>query len=136
MSWDVDAGNLADALVPVVTIWREAENQGQAGMTAVGWVIQNRCIKRSQTAQQVCLAKWQFSSMSAPNDPGLLRWPSVGDPFFRQAYAIWQKIQVGNLPDPTGGCTLYYADWISPPNWVAASTFVVKIGNQLFYKEN
>jgi Cell Wall Hydrolase len=136
--WQVDASELADNLVPIVTIWREAANQGVAGMTAVGYVIQNRAIKRNLTPTQVCLQPLQFSSMTAPNDPGLTHWPMPDDPVFQQCYEAWQNILNGVSTDPTAGATLYYAVYIDPPYWVSSPnvTFTVQIGTQRFYKES
>jgi N-acetylmuramoyl-L-alanine amidase len=135
MIWNIDAGQLVADIVPVMTIWREASGEGTAGMTAVAWVILNRMKQRRQTAEQVCLAKWQFSSMNGGNDPGMLRWPSANDMSFPQAFDIWQRCLNGTLPDPTRGATLYYATTIPAPTWTKSATFTVQIGRQRFYRE-
>jgi len=135
MTWEIDASLLVADIVPVMCLWREASGEGTQGMEAVAWVILNRMRRRGQTASQVCLAKWQFSSMNAPNDPGMLHWPTADDPSFRSAFDAWNACLNGTVPDPTGGATLYYATSIPAPYWVADSTFTVQIGAQRFYRE-
>lgn len=137
MTWNVDAGLLVEQIVPVLCIYREAAGEGSDGMAAVGWVILNRMKRHRQTAEQVCLQKWQFSSMNAPGDPGMLHYPDTDADreAFRQAYIIWTGALNGTIADPTDGCTLYYANSIPPPNWTTRAQFVRQIGNQLFYRE-
>lgn len=135
MIWNVDASQLVAKLVPVVCIWREASGEGIPGMEAVAWVILNRCKRHDQTAAQVCLAKWQFSSMSAPGDPGMMRWPEITDNSFKAAYDAWTGALSGTVKDPTGAATLYYATSIPAPGWTERSTFTVQIGSQRFYRE-
>ena len=127
-SWNVDASVLIEHLVPTMTVWREASDQGAAGMAAVAWVILNRMRERTQTAGQVCLAPYQFSSMD-----GAGRWPA--DPSFRQAFEIWMSCLAGTTPDPTGGADLYYSTIINPPSWTERARFLVQIGKQKFYKD-
>jgi N-acetylmuramoyl-L-alanine amidase len=133
-TWGIDASLLLQQLVPSICIWREARGEGLDGMAGVAWVILNRMSTRKQTASQVCLAPWQFSSMNAPNDPGMVQWPTPTDPTFQQAYTVWTNCLSGTTPDPTQGATLYYANTIAPPYWVVKSIFTVQIGHQLFYR--
>jgi spore germination cell wall hydrolase CwlJ-like protein len=135
MIWNVDAGQLMAGLVPSMTLWREASGEGEAGMIGVAHVILNRMKKRKQTAEQVCLAKWQFSSMNGGSDAGMLHWPAANDSSFPLAYDVWQRCLSGAVPDPTRGATLYYAITIAPPKWTESSTFTIQIGRQRFYRE-
>lgn len=135
ISWNVDAGQLVAHIVPSTTVWREASGEGPQGMLAVAMVIHNRVLKRRLTVEQVCLQRWQFSSMNAPNDPGMLRWPQADDQSFRQAYTIWlASAAIKPEDDPTKGADFYFADGIPMPQWAKAYTFTVTIGKQHFYR--
>jgi N-acetylmuramoyl-L-alanine amidase len=135
MIWNIDAGQLISAIVPTMTLWREASGEGEEGMIGVAHVILNRMKKRRQTAEQVCLAKWQFSSMNGGDDPCMLRWPAANDLSFPLAFDVWQRCLSGSVPDPTGGASLYYATTIAPPKWTENAQFTIQIGRQRFYRE-
>lgn len=135
ITWSIDAGQLVSDLIPAMAIWREASGESSDGMSAVAWVIMNRSRYRKQSISQVCLAKWQFSSMNAPGDAGMIRWPDADDPSFKSAYLIWAGVLNGTIHDPTRGADLYYAVSIPPPSWVSKASFLVQIGKQKFYRE-
>lgn len=135
--WGTDAAALVDVIVPVTCIYREAANQGDAGMTGVAWVIANRMRLRHETAEQVCLDKWQFSSMNAPGDPGDTHYPitDADKDAFACAFRTWTGVINGTTPDPTGGATLYYSITIPAPSWASRASFTVQIGSQRFYRD-
>lgn len=134
-AWEGDALELVRDIVPVMTIWREASDQGKAGMDGVAWVILNRMRERKQTASQVCLAPLQFSSMDGPHQSASLRWPTAYDWSFRLAFDVWHACMSNRTPDPTEGSDLYYATIIPAPEWTARAEFKVQIGQQRFYRE-
>lgn len=88
-----------------LTIYREARGEGEAGMTAVGHVIANRCFQWGRTWHDAITSRNQFSSMSVAGDSQTVVWPPVNDPVFE----IAENVYVGFSKDNTGGA-LYYAN--------------------------
>jgi hypothetical protein len=97
-------------------------------MYAVLCVIRNRGGDRINTVE----AKWQFSSLTAPDDPMLIQWPADGDPQFELAMSLVTNSPV--LPDITSGATHYFNPNVVLPSWAAKMTKVASIGHHDFYK--
>ena len=120
-----------------LTAWRENRGGGSVGMQSVLNVIQNRAKQSQRDFYAVCTQPWQFSSITAKNDPQLGVWPAEGEAEMAVALDMAEQAYDGKLPDITGGATLYYAaSMTSPPYWAAQSTKTVEIAGQLFFKEN
>ncbi len=52
-----------------------------------------------------------------------------------RAEAVAMTVIRGEVPDPTGGATHYYATTMPrPPAWVKGATFTVQIGAHRFYR--
>lgn len=153
-----------DIEIAAKTVLAEAGNQSYEGQVAVAFVIANRA-KSSQWARvwteeiatlivsgdtplktaidgkpgsyvAVCLQPWQFSCWNR----------SAGDTGQRVRIATWTPntyatqtslvLALPQLIDPVDGAQFYFADYIAPPDWAAAMTFVRKIGVHLFYRED
>ena len=112
--------------------WREAQGESQEARNGVAAVIRNRAAKKGMKLDQVVLAPLQFSSFNH-SDPNSTKFPR------RILTAEWQAYQecaaAIDSADVTGGATHYFDDSISPPSWVAAMTFKVKIGRLSFYQD-
>lgn len=127
------------ALLALV-IWREASGEGPEGMQAVGCVVRNRAAKAGGDYSAVITKKWQFSSMTAPGDGALIRWPAATDKAFETARDIADHIYDGTLPDITGGATSYRnpvtATSESFQKAVDSGELVMtrQIGHHVFYK--
>lgn len=132
------AGPAADQWITALCLWREARGGGVAEMTAVAWVIHNRVIYRRSDYTTQVLAKWQFSSMSAPGDPQLWKFPEENDASGKIAWDVAQKVIAVRISDPTGGADLYYDDALEahPPSWSEPqyATPTVKIGRLNFFR--
>jgi N-acetylmuramoyl-L-alanine amidase len=118
-------------------IWREASGAGADAMLGVAWSIRNRALNPAWYGigyAEVITKKYQYSSMSAPGDPNLIRWPLVTDPSWASALNIASVVYEGFGSDPTQGSINYYSTDIAPPSWVAAMTFTVQIGPFKFFK--
>jgi conjugal transfer mating pair stabilization protein TraG len=146
---------LQDETTLVLTIWRENRGGGTVGMQSVANVILNRAKRDGSDVADECLKRLQFSSMTAPNDPELRLGPDPLDPAdwaaWGQAVNIVDQAAFNNLPDLTGGATLYYAPnglqsaktitlagvtYPFPQGWnEAAVTFTTEIAGQLFFTE-
>lgn len=118
------------------TIYGEARGEGPAGMSAVAHVLLNRVKdgRWGSTLALVCMAPWQFScwNTSDPNRAVLLALAD-DDAALRMCAAALDAAQRGEI-DRTQGATHYYAATIVAPSWAGVSTFTVKIGRHLFYK--
>lgn len=87
------------------TILAEAGGEGQAGITAVAWVIKNRSRLRGITMEQVVRESGQFEGYSNPG-PAAVRLQ--GDAAARaQVEQILQQIDAGEIADPTGGADFF-----------------------------
>lgn len=124
-----------DLVMVALTCWRENRGGGEPGMHAVGNVIMNRARQRTETPYEVCVAPWQFSSITAKGDPQLGLWPKITDLEWETAQEIAAKAMLGTLDDITDGATSYYAlSMAEPPAWAARMTPTVQVAGQAFFK--
>jgi spore germination cell wall hydrolase CwlJ-like protein len=118
-------------------LWREARGEDVDGMTAVACVVRNRVIKNDSSYYAEVTKPWQFSSITAKDDPQLNKWPLAADASMAVADGIALAVADGNTEDVTMGATLYYDDSISfPESWDKTKvSATVKIGRFNFFKE-
>jgi N-acetylmuramoyl-L-alanine amidase len=131
-----------DVTLLALTIWREARGESVEAKDAVAWTVMNRVKANGwfgKTVLGVVTKPWQFSSLTAPGDANLIRWPNPVD---TASDVVWSECldaaegAYNNLvPDPTSGATHYYSVDIPAPNWTAEMTFLVQIGAFKFYKQ-
>ncbi len=127
---------IQDVFMLALVIWREARGEPREGQIAVGYSIMNRVARPAwwgDSVLAVCTKKWQYSSMTDPNDRQLAKWPSEADQQWQQAMSIARGVYDKELPNPAPGADSYFADTILPPKWAAPEKFVVKIGHHEFY---
>ena len=132
MNWEAYFKSLL-ALV----LWREAADQGSIGMQAVAHVIRNRVLATHLPFQweDVIVAKWQFSSITAPGDPMLVKWPKQPDAVFETAMQIAEAVYNGSDDDPTGGADMYANLHVCSPKWdFSKLTQTAVIGAHTFFK--
>lgn len=137
-----------------LTMWGEARGHGEAGMRAVGHVIDNRLrlSKRSNRAarrygsgsvQAVVQHPWQFSVWNQ-NDPNRDRMLNIDD--LRPGtpdHRAWQLAQqlaadilAGRSTDPTNGAVMYHTTAVNP-RWSRSASMVqvTQVDNHVFYKD-
>ena len=120
-----------------LTAWREAAGEGEDGMRAVLHCIHNRVLSgKYGDPARVCCKPWQFSSMTAPEDPCLIKWPATGDPQFEFCCETIAKIVIGSDPDNTSGATHYFNPGVVIPAWAASMTKVASVGHHDFYRSS
>jgi hypothetical protein len=114
----------------------EAADQGAEGMAAVAHVIANRAREAGKSLYDIISAPKQFTAFSDPG-PGAAK--SMQDPSVRQtAEQVLEAVMGGQMPDPTGGATHYWAPRGMPggkdPYWASALDDFgrVKIGDHVF----
>lgn len=103
---------LKDQATLALTIWRENRSGRDRGMQSIVNVVMNRVKKLGTDAYTECLRLKQFSSMTFPGDKQLALGPNPLDLASWETYLIAltlvEQASLGNLPDLTGGATLYY----------------------------
>ena len=125
-----------DIGIAALCAWRENRGGGRTGMQSVLNVLVNRAAKSGASIGIEATRKYQFSSMTAPGDPNLVKYPETGDPQFATALDLAQQADDGTLLDITDGATFYYATSMeNPPSWAASMTETATIENQKFFKE-
>lgn len=116
--------------------WREARGEGRDGIRGVLHVIANRALKHNKSWVEIVYQPWQFSSMTASNDPQLAKVPVQPDAAFADCYDIADNIFKGGDFDLTNGATHYFANTIAMPEWAKTMTATAQIGKHLFFRED
>lgn len=141
---DPDAGiDVVDARWMALTMWGEARGDGEAGMRAVGHVIDNR--RRAGAPQgrfvtETVSEAYQFSCWN-PGDPNrramldVDRLPadSYDARMWRLARRLAGDILAGRSQDPTGGARFYHTLAVAPA-WSAGVPVASRIGRHLFFR--
>lgn len=116
--------------VLALTVWREASNQTYATKLAIAYSILNRVDHPKwwgSSISEVCEKKWQYSSMTAPGDPNLVRWPSDTDQSWIDSLSAAQSAIDRTEPNPSPGSDSYYDISMDragkPPKWSIGQRF-------------
>lgn len=133
--------DVVDAHWMALTMWGEARGDGEAGMRAVGHVIDNRRRAKRQGAYvtDTVSEAWQFSCWN-PGDPNRAAMLEVDAlPRDGRDYRLWlaarriaDEILAGRSADPTGGALFYHVEGLSP-DWSAGLTPDRRIGRHVFF---
>lgn len=122
--------------IVALTIWREARGEPDEAQAAVAWTVLNRVARPGwwgKSIAEVCTKKWQYSSLTDPHDPQLVKWPLDSDPSWQAAWMIAGEVLAGMFPCPVPGADSYFDPSIAPPAWTNGATFCGKIGRLSFY---
>jgi len=118
-----------------LVIWREARGEPWQGKIGVGFSIMNRVRNPKwwgKSVMEVVFKKWQYSSMTDPNDRQLTIWPkddSVWQECLKAAYDVYNFIS----DNPVKGADSYHDISIPSPKWATKDMFVCQIGRLKFY---
>ncbi|HEY5711194.1 MAG TPA: cell wall hydrolase [Allosphingosinicella sp.] len=135
--------DVVDAHWMALTMWGEARGDGEAGMRAVGHVIDNR--RRATAANprfvtDTVSEAWQFSCWNRgdPNLAAMLNIESL--PQDSRDYRLWRlarrladEIMSGGSLDPTDGALFYHSDSVAP-RWSEGRNPDRQIGRHLFFR--
>lgn len=122
------------------TIYGEGRGEPWEGLIGIGWTIRNRVLQPSwwgTTWIDVCRKPYQYSCWNE-GDPNRvkLQAATLQQAGYRRCYAAALLVYDGNVADPTGGATHYFAvGLVPPPQWVAEMDQTASIGRHLFFKE-
>ncbi len=125
----------AEITFMALTIWREARGESTVGKAGVAHSIMNR-VKHpkwwGKTVQEVLFKKWQYSSLTDPNDPQLTAWPKP-DPLWRECLTVAHDVYYGLMENPVPFADSYFDISIPNPKWATPDMFVRQIGRLKFY---
>lgn len=134
--------DVVDAHWMALTMWGEARDAGEAGLRAVGHVIDNRRRAGMHGAYvtDTVGAAFQFSCWN-PGDPNrdkmlnvdLLAQDSGDYRMWRLARQVADEILTGRSQDPTGGALFYHSAAVSPA-WSAGIPPTRRIGSHMFFR--
>lgn len=125
-----------------LTLWREARGEPFTGKVAVAQSIKNRVDHPSWWGGDlisVLTKKWQYSSLTDPNDRQLTTWPKADDADFEECLTIADGVLRERYASPlTRGADSYFDDSLQGdlrPKWAREhpERFVGKIGRLNFY---
>lgn len=123
-------------------IWREARGQSFQAKIAIAHVVNNRLrdpkgpYKNCHTLIETVTKFAQFSSMTIPGDPNLVKWPLESDLSFQECCSAVQDM-IQSTSDPTNGCNYYHSYPPGDPRtpaWDTENTFKLQIGPFRFCK--
>jgi hypothetical protein len=118
------------------TMVREAGDQGEEGLSAVGHVIKNRLNtgRWGKDISSVVTAPDQFTPWNedlrgTKADPRLV---DPNSPIYQKAYGLAKGVLSGDIKDPTGGALNFYNPDLASPKWGPGMANTVKIGQHVF----
>jgi spore germination cell wall hydrolase CwlJ-like protein len=133
---DASLQRMSDVTLLALVLWREARGESRDAKVAVAHSIRNRVERPSwwgKTLLEVLFKKWQYSSVTDPNDPQRITWPSPLDASWWECMGIARDVLAGALPNPVPGADSYYDLSIPAPKWADPKAFIARIGNLRFY---
>ena len=116
-----------------VAIYFEARGELPAGQAAVAHVIMNR-VESTRYPDDVCAVVKQPAQFS-------FYWDGKSDRpgnahAYMQAMLIAVAVVDGDIPDPTGGATQYYASYIPAPYWTLGLEESFAVGRHIFFRRS
>src|SRR5690242_10046570 len=86
-------------------LWREARGEIHDGKVALVYSIMNRVEHPNwwgKDVVSVCIAPWQYSSMTDPKDPNLTKYPGM-DAAWAECIQIASDVYDKKVPNPVPG---------------------------------
>lgn len=126
-----DVKRHAEAFFLALTIWREASNQPPRAQAAVGQSILTRVHHPGwwgRDVQSVVTKRWQYSALTAPGDPNLVRWPASDEAAWWRVVELAYAILDGRADNPTPNADSYHDTSIAPPAWTARAFDCGRVG--------
>ncbi|MHA6180447.1 cell wall hydrolase [Pseudomonas mohnii] len=126
------------------TLWGEARGESLSGKIAAAWTIRNRVFDGKAKSwwgegyAGVCQKPYQFScwNKTDPNYQFLIGLKQIPSRELAQCRVVADQVIDGEVPDPTGGATHYYAvSMKKPPDWAEKAKQTLKLGGHVFFKD-
>jgi hypothetical protein len=110
------------------TLIAEAGGEGEAGLIAAAWAIQQRAAARGQTIDEVIR-----SGFDGFTNPGAGAQKSQQDPALRaKVEQIMRGVQSGDIPNPVPGADHFLSGDVMP-SWAKGMKHVATVGGHRFY---
>jgi len=125
-----------DTVFLALVVWREARGESVECQTAVAYSIMNRVERPSwwgKDVQSVITKKWQYSSMTAPQDPQLSTWPKSESLSWQECFRATVNVLNEDVKNPVPHADSYFDISIPNPVWATDDKFVKQIGRIKFY---
>ena len=116
--------------VAIQTILLESRGESLDGQIAVGEVIRNRALKRHQDVSAVCMAPSQFSCWNSL-EMAIKTLKGVSGEEYQRASRAWSESGHTNLVKGAD----HYCRYDCGPYWAKGMKPIVRISNNVFYKE-
>ena len=124
-----------------LTLWREARGEPLDAKIAVAHTVKNRITHPGWWGNDwisVLTKKWQYSSLTDPNDKQLTTWPKADDAAFEECLGVAEMVMRGVYNSPLKGIDSYCDDSLTGdliPKWAKEhpERFVGKIGRLNFF---
>lgn len=138
---DLTPWNYYEITLLALTLWREARGEPHEAKIAVAHTVKNRMDHPGWWGKDyisVLTKKWQYSSLTDPNDRQLTTWPKADDAAMEECLKIACLVIGGVYNSPLKGIDSYYDDSLQGelrPKWAKEhpERFVGKIGRLNFY---
>jgi len=128
---------ITDHYLLTMTLWRESRGEPDNVKAAVCYSILRRVELGGwwgNDVQSVVTKKWQYSSMTDPNDPQLVKYLLSTDPSAVKCWDVVQACLAGTAPKAFPKADSYFDQSIPPPDWATPATFQGKLGRINFHK--
>lgn len=120
-----------------MTLWREARGESDEVKRAVCYSILRR-VKLGgwwgSTIEAVVTKPLQYSSMTYPKDPQLVKYLMSTDPSAVKCWDVAMACLDGTAPNRFPTADSYYDISIPAPNWATPANFLGKIGRINFHQ--
>jgi spore germination cell wall hydrolase CwlJ-like protein len=120
-----------------LTLWREGRGEGELAMRAIACSIRNRVNRPSWWGNDygtVVTKRLQYSSMTAPGDPQLVRYPDAMDSEFAVALELADAlVSEDPMDNPVPHADSFFDVSIPAPSWASPDIFIKQIGRIRFY---
>jgi len=123
-----------------ILVWRESRGESFDAQVAVAHSVMNRVRHPGWWGTDllsVIWKKWQYSSLTDPNDPQIKLQPKLPDPSWLSGLGASYDVVYGDVENPAPGADSYYdisLDKIGKaPKWATADKFVKQLGRLKFY---
>lgn len=120
-----------------IAAYKEASGEPRLARRGVICSILNRVDRPSWWGGDVLTVvckRWQYSAMTAPGDPNLVRWPGAKDPVWLECLQDAFDAINGTLASPVPGADSYHdVSCVKIPGDHTPENFVAQLGRIRFY---
>jgi len=116
----------ASAFMLALVGWREARGEVLPVRIAVMYSVLNRVERPAwwgRSVLEVVGKLWQYSALTAPGDPNLIKWPRHDDAVWWATFHSAYDVLEYRVANPMPGADSYHDVSIPQPGWAGAARF-------------